>query len=320
MSARTRERCRFRPPERGRGLIWEVIEYCNLQCLHCCTDSGPWLPRKSQMSTEVAIRFLRQLPSAGVTEVMFSGGEPFFRADFVDLLEAADSSALEMTVNTNGYLVNRETARRVAGAGLRQLTISLDGHNAELHNSIRKHPKAFHRAVTAIGECVEAGAPVRVSGVITPGLVDHVEEWVALVHSLGARFAVLNTMFPVGRAAQNPDLLVPSTQGDLVARLDEMRCKYADLGFDLDFGLDGRESPAPTTCTAGYRILHLAPNGDLSGCSWLYKLNPERFTLGNVITTSVERILSRVPEVTDPLVASHGPGCPLGGVQADLDR
>lgn len=320
MAANTRERCRFRPPERSRGLIWEVIEYCNLQCLHCCTDSGPWLPRKSPVTTQVAIRLLHQLPSAGVTDVMFSGGEPFFRADFVELLEAADSSALEMSVNTNGYLVNREVARRVAGAGLRQLTISLDGHNAELHNKIRKHPKAFQRAVTAISECVEAGVPVRVSGVITPEMVDHVEEWVDLVYSLGARVAVLNTMFPVGRAAQNPDLVVRPSEGDLIARLDELRHRYAGLGFDLDYGLDGRESPAPTTCTAGYRILHLAPNGDLSGCSWLYKLDPERFTLGSVITTPIDRILARVPEVTDPLVAAYGPGCPLSGVQAELRR
>lgn len=315
MSENGIERCRFRPPQRTRVLIWEVIDYCNLQCLHCCTDSGPWLPRKSAVTTELAIRLLRQLPSVGVSDIVFSGGEPFFRADFVELLEAADSSTLEMFVNTNGYLVNRETARRVAGAGLRRLTISLDGHNDEVHNRIRRHPKAFQRAVNAISECVDAGVPVRVSGVITPDMVDHVEEWVELVYSLGARVAVLNTMFPVGRGAQNLELVVRPRDGDLIPQLDALRRRYADLGFDLDYGLDGRESPAPTSCTAGYQILHLAANGDLSGCSWLYKLDRERFTLGSVTTTPIDKILDRVPEVTDPLVAD-GPGCPLSRVHA----
>jgi hypothetical protein len=114
--------------------------------------------------------------------------------------------------------------------------------------------------------------------------------------------------------------VVRPTEGDLIARLDSLRRSYADLGFDLDYGLDGRGSPAPTTCTAGYRILHLTPNGDLSGCSWLYKLDRRRFTLGNVIDTPIDRILERVPEVTDPLVVAHGPGCPLSGVQAELRR
>lgn len=217
MSGNGIERCRFRPPQRTRVLIWEVIDYCNLQCLHCCTDSGPWLPRKSAVTTEIAIRLLRNLLSVGVSDIVFSGGEPFFRTDFVEMLEAADSSTLEMFVNTNGYLVSRETARRVASAGLRRLTISLDGHNAEVHNRIRKHPKAFRRAVNAISECVDAGVPVRVSGVITPDLVDHVEEWIELVYSLGARVAVLNTMFPVGRGAQNLELVVrPRTATSLL--------------------------------------------------------------------------------------------------------
>lgn len=314
MSEDSVDRCRFRPPETTRVLIWEVIEYCNLQCLHCCTNSGPTLPRKSPVSTGVAVDLVRALPDVGVSHIVFSGGEPFFRDDFVQILEAADPTRLDMFVNTNGYLVNQAVARRVAAAGLRRLTISLDGHNAQLHNEIRRHPKSFDRAVQAVRQCVAAGVPVRVSGVITPGLVEHVGEWVELVYSLGARVAVLNTMFPVGRGASHPQLVVAPSR-DLIARLDSLRVEYARSGFDLDFGLDGRESPAPTTCTAGYNILHLTATGDVSGCSWLYKLDPGRFTLGNVTRSSIADILVRVPEVTDPLVAD-GPGCPLSRVPA----
>jgi SAM-dependent methyltransferase len=35
------EQCRFSVPTSGRSLLWEVTRFCNLECKHCCTYSGP---------------------------------------------------------------------------------------------------------------------------------------------------------------------------------------------------------------------------------------------------------------------------------------
>jgi MoaA/NifB/PqqE/SkfB family radical SAM enzyme len=309
--------CRFRPPATGTLLIWEILEYCNLLCTHCCTDSGPTLPRTSKVSTEDAFAVLDALPGLGVASVVFSGGEPFFRHDFVELLEHADSTRLNMFVNTNGFKVDPTVARRVASAGVRRLTVSIDGHNADLHNAVRGHPASFARACRAARSCVEEGVDVRVSGVITPDLVPHLEEYVAMVHDLGVREAVVSTAFPAGRAARHPEIHVPAGD-ELEATLDDLARRYRERGFTLDFNLTadaGDESLAPTSCEAGRRILHMTADGDVSGCSWLYKLDPARFRLGNVTEQPLERILTRVSAVIDPLLALTE-GCPLPHVPA----
>ncbi len=317
------EHCRFRPPRTGHLLMWEVTRYCNLACAHCCTDSSPLLRRTPAVSTESALRLISELPALGITSMTLSGGEPLLRPDLPRLLDLAGHLGVGVYLNTNGYPITRRRAEALRAAGVRMVTISLDSHRAEDHNTIRRNPSAFDRAVRGIRECLRAGVPVRVSGVITPDLLPELEEYVAFVAGLGVPRVVLNTAFPVGRARRNP-ALVPSPDPGLAARLDTLKHRYAAGGPQLDHSLGADEggsngagrTAAPATCAAGTRILHIAANGDVSGCSWLYKLDPGRFRLGNITRSSLTDILRRVPAMRASLPRTTE-GCPLTDVEAE---
>ena len=98
---------------------------CNLKCVHCPSwqmDSGP------ELSAQEWRAALSQIRSLDIVKVL--GGEPFVRADIVEILRAireeVDPYILQLT--TNGMLTERvvEAVQAVAWPGL-QLRISVDG-------------------------------------------------------------------------------------------------------------------------------------------------------------------------------------------------
>ena len=175
------ERCRFRAPNEGRLLIWELTRHCNLECLHCCTASGPRVSRARDVTPSVALDCARRLAQSGVVRVVFSGGEPLLRPDLVDIVAAVNTDRVETYVATNGTLLRHAHIEQLRAAGLRGFDVSLDGPTAETHAAIRGRRGAFGGALAGIRACVDAGIQVRVSCVLTPTTTPYIEEWVALL-------------------------------------------------------------------------------------------------------------------------------------------
>jgi MoaA/NifB/PqqE/SkfB family radical SAM enzyme len=283
--------CRFRPPDDGRLVIWELTELCNLACLHCCTNSSPRVPTKDDAKLEHIVAALEDVEAARIREIYFTGGEPFVRKDFLDIVEAACSQPAEVYVATNGTLLTERSVERLKGLGIKTITISLDGHTAELHNRLRLHPTAFDRAVRGIRLCVEAGMPIRVSHMITPDNTDHVEDMCRFVADLGVRSLALNIVISAGRADSERQTLLDGARTDeVLGRVVQMQLELAPR-MRIDHSLAGDHSGAPVGCPAGARVAHIAGNGDVSVCSWLYKLDRERFSIGNIKRNSLQASL-----------------------------
>jgi MoaA/NifB/PqqE/SkfB family radical SAM enzyme len=277
-----KELCRFRPPAEGRLVIWELTDHCNLACAHCCTNSSPQVSREHDAGLSDIVRSIREFEEAGVKEVYFSGGEPFVRPDFVDILEAACEQPVEVFVATNGTLVTPERLRRIAAMRVRTLTISLDGHTAELHNFLRRSETAFSRAVQGIRYCVEEGVPIRVSHMITPENSGRIGEFCDFVVGLGVTSIALHAIIPAGRAREEREtILGEGTEDPILEAILAAQAQYGDA-VKIDHGLKRAPSRAPQGCPAGAQVLHIAANGDVSTCSWLYKLDKARFTVGNL--------------------------------------
>ena len=306
--------CRFRPPPQGRLIIWELTNHCNLACLHCCTNSSPQVSRVDDATLEAIVRALADLEQADVSEVFFTGGEPLVRKDFPDIAEAACRQKAAIFLATNGTLLTESIVSRIRRAGIRGVTISLDGHTGELHNRLRRHPTAFDRAVRGIRLCADAGMPFRVAHVITPDNRAHVEDMCRFVAELGVPWLILNSTVSVGRADEQQHTLLD--QADRESVLDTvLRMQAAFAGrMRIDHSLDETRSAAPVGCPAGGRIVHITGNGDVSTCSWLYKLDPRRFTLGNIKTESLAAILKRWRPCMEQL-AKIDTECPIPQVE-----
>jgi MoaA/NifB/PqqE/SkfB family radical SAM enzyme len=292
-------------------VIWELTRYCNLACLHCCTDSDPNVTRSNDLPFAAIWHAIGEMLDAGVREFFFSGGEPMSRPDFPDIIEAVDSDRADAFVNTNGYHLTPALAHRLVTTALRRVTISIDGADRDTHALFRGKPSSYDRAVSAVRASLGAGLPVRVSHVVGAPNLPGVEQFVRTMMDLGVDNLVINTVFPTGRAARYPHLYLTEAQvADLEQRLVTLREECRDAGVRLDFSMGESEADdMPTGCPAGRQVLYIGPDGAVSGCSWLAKLDPARFTVGNLHRQSFASMSDHLAR-QNQLFASHET-CPL---------
>lgn len=128
-----------------RTIVLRPTDLCNLRCRVC----GQWGEHGYQFSRDIKsfkrdeiplsryVFLLEDLQARGHRPLLvLLGGEPMLYEKTVDLAEAAADLGLPVMMTTNGTgLV--PAAARLARAPLFGLQLSIDGHNAELHNSLR---------------------------------------------------------------------------------------------------------------------------------------------------------------------------------------
>ncbi len=161
-------------------VVWNCTRRCNLKCVHCYADALSD-ETNSEMTTEQGKRFIEQLARFGVPVLLFSGGEPMMRKDFLELAEFAGSKGLGVVVSTNGTLISPETADAMTRIGFREVGISLDGVG-DVNDRFRGVQRAFERALRGVRYCVERGQRVSLRMTITranhqevPAVLDLVE-------------------------------------------------------------------------------------------------------------------------------------------------
>src|SRR5512140_1777136 len=84
-------------------IVWlEVTRACNLRCRHCFVSARR--PQPDELSTEQILSLLDELKAQNVFSIVFSGGEPFVRSDFLDIVDYAIRLGFVVAVVTNGIL------------------------------------------------------------------------------------------------------------------------------------------------------------------------------------------------------------------------
>ena len=105
-----------------------VTDRCNFRCRYCMPAEGmPWLDRAEVLSFEEIERLVRGFAGFGVADLRLTGGEPLARRQFPRLVAMlrAVKGLRDLSVTTNGYLLERDAAALVA-AGIDRINVSID--------------------------------------------------------------------------------------------------------------------------------------------------------------------------------------------------
>ena len=137
-------------------LFWECTLRCNLACRHCGSDCRTD-PGVKDMPAEDFLRVLDEevtphVDPAGVL-VILSGGEVLVRDDLERIGSEIARRGYPWGMVTNGLALTPERLHGLIRAGLRTISVSLDGFERE-HNRIRCNPASFARAMDAVRHIV----------------------------------------------------------------------------------------------------------------------------------------------------------------------
>ncbi len=191
----------YPPP---RLIFWETTAGCNLRCIHCrrITVADTLMPQ--DLSTDEAFALIDDITSpvpgfspVARTILVLSGGEPLFRPDILRIARYAADRGLIVALATNGTLVDRALAQAIKEAGIRRVSLSLDGADAATHDLFRGRG-AFDRALAGLGHLRAAGLPVQINTTIARHNLHQLDQTLQLAKSLGAVALHLFLLVPVG--------------------------------------------------------------------------------------------------------------------------
>src|SRR5512140_842722 len=127
---------------KARLIFWEVTKGCNLRCIHCRATATE-LSSPTDLPTQKALGIIDQIAAAANPILVLSGGEPLYRSDIFQLARYGTDKGLRVALATNGTLVTKDVARMIVDSGVKRVSISLDGADAQTHDSFRGIPVDF---------------------------------------------------------------------------------------------------------------------------------------------------------------------------------
>lgn len=139
-------------------VVWNVAQRCNLNCIHCYSQSHD-RASSGELTSKEGLHLIDDLADFGAPVLLFSGGEPLLRSDIFQLIEHAGKRKLRTVLSTNGTLITADTAAQLGDSGIAYVGISLDGLQAT-NDSFRGQQGAFQQALSGLRHCLERGVKV----------------------------------------------------------------------------------------------------------------------------------------------------------------
>src|SRR4030042_603551 len=182
-----------------RLVAWEVTRRCNLSCVHCraSSEKGPY---EGELDRAKAMEILDQISLAGRPIVILSGGEPLLRRDIFELASHGSGLGLRMVMATNGTLLTSGIADEIKASGIKRVSVSMDGADAEEHDRFRNVPGAFDSALRGIEILKADGIEFQINTTITRHNSGHIDKILEMAVELGAAAHHIFLLVPTGRA------------------------------------------------------------------------------------------------------------------------
>jgi len=185
-----------------KWMAWEITRRCNLHCVHCRSSSELEVKDHPDFSLKEAYRILDDISSFAKPVVVLSGGEPLLRKDVFDIASYGTSKGLRMCLATNGTLVTKEICQNIKDAGIKMVSISLDGSSADVHDDFRQQPGAFEGSINAAKLFKEYDIPFLINSSFTKRNQQEIPKVYKLAKSLGATAWYLFMIVPTGRGEE----------------------------------------------------------------------------------------------------------------------
>ena len=256
-------------------LFWECTLRCNLACRHCGSDCRVD-PGVQDMPVADFLRVLDEEVTPHVDPasvlVIFSGGEVLVRDDLEFAGREVARRGYPWGMVTNGLALTGKRLQGLIDAGLRSISVSLDGFETE-HNYIRRNPQSYAKALEAVRLIArEPELAFDVVTCVTGALIPRLAAFRDLLIAEGVRSWRLFSIFPMGRAKDDPSLRMTDAQfREMLEFIRQTRKEgRIDVSYACEGFLGGYEAEVRDQfyqCAAGISVASIRVDGAISGCT-----------------------------------------------------
>jgi radical SAM protein with 4Fe4S-binding SPASM domain len=222
------------PFARPYVVSWNLTYRCNLACEHCYLDAGGTpqvgtenFADRSELGTEECFRVIDEIAAfAPECVTILTGGEPLLRRDILEIVRRAAERGLWVVVGTNGVRITENLAKRLAEAGARGLSLSLDALDPDRHDRFRKVRGAWRNTVDGAEILNRTGLPFIVQTTAGSHNLGELEAIADFAHDrLASKVWNLYFLVPTGRGQFVSDM-TPAQYDEVLASLYRIQRKY----------------------------------------------------------------------------------------------
>jgi nif11-class peptide radical SAM maturase 3 len=297
--------------------VWEITLKCNLACQHCGSRAGH--TRNHELSTSEALDLVKQLADVGITEVTLIGGEAFLRPDWLEIAQAITDAGMVCGVTTGGFGITLDTAQRMKEAGIKVVSVSVDGLKAT-HDRLRGKKGSWQWAFKTMSHLKEVGIPFGCNTQINRLSAPEFPQIYERIRDAGIFAWQIQLTVPMGNAADNSEILLQPYElldvypaiARVVERADREGVRVQpgnNIGYYGPYErlFRGKENTWSfwQGCSAGLSALGIEADGAIKGCPSLPTL---AYAGGNIRDYPLRKIVEEAEELRFNL----GAGTPQG--------
>ncbi|MGC9048849.1 MAG: radical SAM protein [Patescibacteria group bacterium] len=235
---------------------------CNLRCRGCY--AGEYNKEHDLPYSEVD-RILTEAKELAIYYVTISGGEPFFWPHLLEMF--AKHNDVYFQIYTNGTLIDKKTAKKLAELGNVMLGISVEGFEAETDN--RRGKGTFAKVMEAMDNLREAGVLFGFSATPTKFNSELImsDKFIDFYINKGCAFGWYFQYVPIGVKPDVQLMSRPEQRNKLRLRVNEIREQKPI--FIGDFWNDGQHVGGCIAAARPGGYFHINCRGDVEPCVFL---------------------------------------------------
>ncbi|WP_279146138.1 radical SAM/SPASM domain-containing protein [Clostridium tyrobutyricum] len=293
-----------------------ITNRCNLKCGYCSVSAGPNTSEDKELTVSDFEMLFKDLDDMKVHRISLSGGEPFVRKDFFEILEKTQKYKFAKVINTNGILITDDVARKLSKYNFDRICVTIDGSNPAVHESIRGQG-TFKKSIEGIKNLQKYNLPVSTLFTLNKNNVEDLINTIKLNENLGIEYMSVMVICPTGRASKGDSLITKEKWYPMLYKLTKMKESgeiklkfkivppnessvfwlfYYPLEYYNRLDLlnvwrqDCNVYPEKRTisCQAGIKACSVNYNGDVYGCELMSDIH--ELKAGNIKEKSIKEI------------------------------
>ena len=243
---------------------FDLTYHCNLNCIHCYIVENS-IP---ELKTKEVKNILKELASAGILFLKFSGGEILCREDFFEIADYARKLHFSVDFITNGTLIDEELADKISALHPFKVSISIYSTDPRVHDGITGVRGSLDNSMKAVKLLREKNLWVNILDVVMQQNINDYFQVFEFAKKWGSHFKLDTQVTPKINGDNSPvkfqvddDDIFKLRMDRIVRGLDEEDLNdLENPASDLDSFI--RDIP----CSAAHNFFYISPYGDVFPC------------------------------------------------------